>query len=268
MREIGTSTHVDLRKLTAWRTHSSDAGGVKVMRDAKLALSTSIYHRLEWRYAKLIFENSRLRLSPLSDWPDPYEAWWCSELFGRPRTPLHGVNAYALCWTMSKFDEPAWRMVGYGRTEPIVRLRCTVNSLLESARASLGAQPGSWYIGRVRYRTTERLRSLAARLVGGDGSSAERAHKDVGRTAASLLIRKRKAFRFEEEVRLIYLDQKGSLPKSEIFLPIDQAIITDVMTSPYAKDQRKRVAQELKVFGRRPRRSLVLARPSWMGGAD
>lgn len=266
MRKGDSVAQVDLQKLTPWQTHFRGVRGAKVMRDARLPLSTSIYHRLEWRYARLIFENSRLRLSPLLDWPDPYEAWWCGELFGRPRTPLHGINAYALCWTMSKFDEPAWRMVGYGRSEPIVRLRCTVQSLLESARESLGAQPGSWYIGRVRYRRTSRLRLLAGRLDQCDSSSAERKLKDVGRTAASLLIRKRKAFRFEEEVRLIFLDQQGSPPKTEIFLPVDRAMITDVMTSPYATNQRARVAQELAIFGRKPRRSLVLSRPRWMRG--
>jgi hypothetical protein len=45
-------------------------------------------------------------------------------------------------------------------------------------------------------------------------------------------------------------------------------MITDVMTSPYATDQRRRVAEELGVYGMKPRRSLVLARPSWMRGDD
>lgn len=238
------------------------------MRDATLAFNTSIYHRLEWRYAESIFKHSRLRLSPISDWPDPYEAWWCHELFGRQSSPLSGVNAYALCWTMSKSDEPAWRMVGYGRSEPIVRLRCTVEGLLNAAQQSLRVQPGSWCIGRVRYRTTNQLRSLAARLDQYDGSSTERKLKDVGRTAASLLIRKRKAFRFEEEVRLIFLDKKGSVPRKEVFLPFDQSKITDVLISPFAKDQGQLVAQGLSLYGREPRRSLVMAKPSWMKKRD
>jgi hypothetical protein len=118
------------QELTSWQCYHCSKDGMKVMIDEFLPANLRVYHRLEWRYGRLIFENLRLRLSPVRDWVDPYEAWWCRELFSRPGSSLERVNAYALCWTQSNFDEPAWRMTGYGRREPIVRLRSSVRRLL------------------------------------------------------------------------------------------------------------------------------------------
>jgi len=252
---------VTLSKLTSWQNYHRLEDGSKVMLDASLSIESSIYHRLEWKFAQLIFQDVQLRLSPVRDWKDPYESWWCEELFERQGSPLRGINAYALCWTLSRYDEPAWRMVGYGRSEPIVRITRPVGAILEAAKRHIEANRGTWFLGKVRYRPERRLRLLSERL----SESAASPLKHVASTAASLLIRKRKAFRFEEEVRLIFLDRPGAPARPQLFLPIEIAGITDVMTSPYAdRGQRRNVIDGLKPFGLRPRRSSVMNPPAWV----
>lgn len=48
-------------------------------------VTRSIHHRLEWRYARLVFRKAQIRLSRVRAWPEPYEAWWCDELFAEQR---------------------------------------------------------------------------------------------------------------------------------------------------------------------------------------
>lgn len=238
-----------------WKSIQKAEDGRKVMCDDSSGAMGHVYHRLPWCHAKLVFENARLRLSPVRTWPDSYERWWCDGLFGRP-TALAGVSAYALCWTTSRFDEPAWRMAGYGKEEPLVRLRCNGPSLLKAVRQHLHTAGGSWFLGAVRYQATARLRELARQV-------NDRKHKEVARTAATMLLHKRRAFSFEKEVRLLFLDRAP--PRDEIFLPIDpKAIISQVMTSPYATpEQHEMVRDDLGRYGIKPLRSLVLSAPIW-----
>jgi hypothetical protein len=70
--------------------------------------------------------------------------------------------------------------------------------------------------------------------------------KDVGRATATLLLRKRIAFRFENEVRTIWVDSEPQ--STALFLPIDaKTVVRQVMCSPYAHpDQRARIRQEFE----------------------
>jgi hypothetical protein len=238
----------------SWTRYASGSAGSKVMHDATRSLGAALYHRLEWRYAKEIFANSRLRLSPIQSWRDPYERWWCEVLFG-PASQLGQVNAYALCWTTSKFDEPAWRMAGYGKAEPIVRVRCDIESVLKAAKHQIDREAGAWFLGTVKYKRTKDLLLLAKQV--GSGR-----FKDVARTAATMLIHKRNAFQFEKEVRLVFLNRGP--PRHEVFLPIRPDAITQVMTSPYASpDKHRTVVEQLRPFGIKPIKSGVLNPPVW-----
>jgi len=68
--------------------------------------------------------------------------------------------------------------------------------------------------------------------------------KEATRTLANLLLRKRNAFRFEKEIRALWLD--GEPAKTALFVPIDpKTVVRQVMCSPYAHpDQRKRIHEE------------------------
>lgn len=222
-----------------WACAHRGTNGSKVMRDAELNNEQAyVYHMLPWPYAKEIFEKGRLRLSPVQSWKDPYEKWWCDTLFGGENN-LSGVQAYGLCWTSSTFDEPLWRLAAFGRTKkhPIVRIRCKLTNILRAGQSLIGTEDGSLYLGKVRYQRQRKLEN-AARIV------KTGRLKDVSRTAASMLLQKRNAFRFEQEIRLLWLDRHEE--RKGFFIKVDPASdIDQIMTSPYAT---RKQHQEIKTF--------------------
>jgi hypothetical protein len=221
-----------------WRQESRSSNGSKVLRDQALAASASVYHYLEYPHALSIFSAGRLRLANPAKWPDPYEHWWRETVFDPPG-PLHQTSAYALCWSRSRYDEPAWRMVGFERTNPIIRIRCRVRDILAAARTLAEQRPGAFFAGKVSYESAEELGQRASSVRAGE-------MKDLARTAANLLLRKRNAFRFEKEVRILWLDQEPQ--NTALYLPIDaQSVVRQVMCSPHTHpEQRAKIHHEFK----------------------
>jgi hypothetical protein len=219
-----------------WRQHSRAPNGSKVFRDESLKDSASVYHYLEYPHALSIFSEGRLRLANPTNWPDPYEHWWCRTIFGRPG-PLQHASAYVLSWSRSQYDEPAWRMAGFQRTNPIVRIRCRLRDILAAASTLAEGRSGAFFTGKVGYEREEELWRQANSVQAGE-------IKEVTRAAANLLLRKRSALRFEREVRTLWLD--GEPQNTALFLPIDpKTVVKQVMCSPYAHpDQRARIRQE------------------------
>jgi hypothetical protein len=233
------------------------ADGRKLMQDSTSAGLKSLYHHMEWRYAQLALQNGHLRLSAVSGWSDPYEKAWAKILFDRPGSALKGAVAYGICFTTSTYDEPAWRMHGFSRPPPMVRLRLRKDSILDAVRASLAVHAGSWFLGSVRYRPTADLNSLARIVVG-------QQQKDVSRMAAAMLLHKRNAFEFEKEVRLLLILPPGTPAGDAFFLPIPTSVVTQVMSSPHTTDvECHRVESELSVLGKKLTRSGVLRGPNW-----
>jgi hypothetical protein len=232
MRRVSSS------QSTRWRQESRSPNGSKVFRDDRLGASASVYHYLEYPHALSIFSEDRLRLANPMRWPDPYEQGWCKTVFDPP-SPLHHTSVYALCWSRSHFDEPAWRMAGFQRSNPIIRIRCRVRDILAAAGTLAEQRPGSFFTGSVCYEREERLWRRAQSAQAGE-------LKEVTRAAANLLLRKRTAFRFEKEVRTLWLDSEPQ--NTALFLPIDaKSIVKQVMCSPYAHaDQKARIHQEFK----------------------
>jgi hypothetical protein len=221
-----------------WRQESRSPNGSRVFRDERLSASASVYHYLEYPHALSIFSEDRLRLADPMRWSDPYEHGWCKTVLDRP-SPLHQASAYALCWSRSRFDEPAWRMAGFQRTNPIIRIRCRVRDILAAARALAEQRPGTFFAGKVCYEREEELWRRAKSALAADV-------KEVSRMAANLLLRKRNALRFEKEVRTLWLDRE---PKNTaLFLPIDaKSVVRQVMCSPHVHpDQRAKIHQEFK----------------------
>jgi hypothetical protein len=221
-----------------WRQESRSPDGSKVFRDERLTASASVYHYLEYPHALSIFSEGRLRLANPTGWPDPYEHWWCKAVFGRPG-PLHRTSAYVLCWSRSHYDEPAWRMTGFQRTNPIVRIRCRVSDILAGASTLAEQRPGSFFMGKVCYESEEVLSQRASAV-------QAREMKEVTRATANLLLRKRNALRFEKEVRALWLDREPQ--NTALYVPIDaKSVVKQVMCSPHAHpDQRAKIHQEFK----------------------
>jgi hypothetical protein len=221
-----------------WRQESRSPNGSKVFRDERLNASASVYHYLEYPHALSIFSEGRLRLANPTGWSDPYEQWWRKTLVDRPGAP-HLTSAYVLCWSRSRFDDPAWRMAGFQRTNPIIRIRCRVRDILTAASSLAEQRPGSFFTGKVCYEKEEELQHRAKSVQAGE-------MKEVTRAAANLLLRKRDAFRFEKEVRALWFDHAPQ--NTALYLPIDaKSVVKQVMCSPHAHpDQRMKIHQEFK----------------------
>jgi len=204
-----------------WLRAARQRDGGAVLRDKELSPRVSVYHYLEYPHALAIFADNRLRLANPAGWADPYERQWYERL---PK----GLSSYALCWNRSRFDEPAWRMIGFGRSNALVRIRCRVQSILSAAASLAEQRKGEFYIGKVRYSNE---------------------HAEEAKTVANLLLRKSTAVRFEREVRALWFDKQ---PQNKgLLLPIDaQETITQVMCSPHAHpDVKARIQQEFDKFG-------------------
>ena len=214
------STLASIKWLRASRQR--DAG--LVLRDKELSPGVAVYHYLEYPHALAIFSENRLRLANPAGWTDPYE-------LGRLARIAAGNSVYALCFNRSRYDEPAWRMVGFGRTNALVRIRCRMRNLLAAAVTLAEQREGQFHIGKVRY------------------DQREPAVKDDLKSAAGLLLHKSPALRFEREVRALWFDSE---PQNKgLFLPIEaQETVTQVMCSPHAHpDVKARIQQEFEKFG-------------------
>ncbi len=235
----------------------ASAGGRKLMQDGMSAGLKYLYHHMEWRYAQLVLQNRRLRLSSVSSWNDPYEKAWADILFNRPGSALSGSAAYGICFTTSTYDEPAWRMHGFSKPPPMIRLKFRTEGIIDAARSSLASSTGSWFLGCVRYRRTDELNSLA-------GTVLHREQKDVSRTAAGMLLQKRSAFAFEKEVRLLLIVPSGTIASPNVLLPITTSAVTQVMASPHSTaSECDQIESELSAYGMKLTRSRVLRGPNW-----
>lgn len=182
---------IDQKHPISWSLVERGADGRKVMKDPALT-KPFLYHMLEWRYAKVIFETNKLRLSPVRSWQDPYERWWCDGLFNRPG-PLSGFQPYGSCWTTGAHDEPRWRMAGFGpdKETPVVRIRCRVDAMVNAAKGLLKNGAGSAFLGRVQYRGERTLVRLAQSVAEGEERSYPDGRDHAVAQAACLQVRRR-----------------------------------------------------------------------------
>src|ERR1700759_4591233 len=133
------------KRSVQWQQEARSRTGGKVLRDERLTPSASIYHYLEYPHALSIFSEDRLRLGNPRGWQDPYESWWNRSLFGAPDS-AQPISTYALCWSRSYFDEPAWRMGGFQRDNPIIRVRCLVRDIVAAAASLAEERAGSFFV--------------------------------------------------------------------------------------------------------------------------
>lgn len=140
-------------------------------------------------------------------------------------------NVYGQCWTLESASDAIWQI--YSREQNAVRVRTTVGKLIDSLRSvHRDLADVSYFIGRVEYLTERRLREFGRTIF----------KKDITpeAVARSLLV-KRRAYKHENEVRLIlYFEPKSIKHSNGIYKyklspldVIDQAMIDGRV--PYAE---------------------------------
>jgi hypothetical protein len=216
------------------------SSGVWVDRD--VSLNQTLYRYVQWKpHGEGHLNDGALFFSAPSRWPDPYEKWWCEELF-RPGSKLSQVSPYALCMTTSWGDEPYWRMYDHSGTVPVVRFTTTVGRLVAALSNFVVPLRTKVFIGKVQYHSSNDLRREAHKL------RARGAEGELARHVAHALMLKRTAFAFESEHRAIILDrspaQKGRFIQ---FSPTE--LYTRVMISPSAKQWEAKIRTALAAHG-------------------
>jgi hypothetical protein len=216
------------------REYENPAKGMVYLRE--LVPSTTVYRYMHQGQLEDLLSTSKLKLRPPHGWDDPHEEWWCKELF-QDGSALQDAQPYASCWTVRNMDEPFWRFYSCRckpdspPPPPAVRIRTTVGKLVEVLSRAVDATPAKVFIGRVRYCASEVLEQAAKRM-------REGYKKEVASEAANGLHMKRNAFRFEQEVRVLWIEDDRP-PREDTKVPIDPLLLIDqVMIGP-AKDRDK-----------------------------
>jgi hypothetical protein len=210
----------------------------------------------------------RLMLVHPEMWEDPYELLFTRVII-ESRTPPYkqtrlelAVSAYAQCWSMTQESDTLLRAysrvvkdVHSGRNtcprDEGVQVRSTPRKLL-SALTSWSLCPASEYcfIGKVEYLSTDEIEQHLAYRVGRLGFHAF----DDALARAEILLKKRRVFAHEAEVRLIYVECRDVAREKLVRVPIDPTeIFEEVSFDPrlvlFERKEREAVARALGYNG-------------------
>lgn len=167
---------------------------------SNLSPTTRIYRIFSRRYFFELFRKNENALVLPQKWDDPFENVFLNspaEIPGGDHVSFAFRNdVYGQCWTLSAASDAIWQI--YSHNKNAIRLRTTVGKLIESLRAqNLGWADQCCFIGRVNYLSDKKLREF--------GETVFKAGISSSMIARSLLV-KRRAYKHENEVRLIYIE--------------------------------------------------------------
>lgn len=167
-----------------------------------------------------IFQTQENTLVKPELWDDKFENFVLKSKLHTPSGKLIEYDVheriYGQCWTLEKSSDAMWRI--YSKDKKSIRIRTTIEALLDSISvATVATNCCEHSIGRVDYLPEKKLVSRAKATFENDGQVT------FGNLFKSLLI-KRKAFKHENEIRLMFLDWsenagriKGTQPFEFIF---------------------------------------------------
>lgn len=234
-------TKVNLHVLPAWeRAEDKRAPPQRgVFTHSDLPASTVLYRYMTLALAELTLRGGALWMRPPQRWDDPYERWWCEELF-RSDSKLREAKAYGICWTSRNRDEPIWRIYTTpGSTEPAIRFKTTAGKLIAWANAEVQAHHGKAFLGRVRYWPEAKLLHEAKALRAGPATA------QVARVAAQALHLKRRQFKLEAETRLLWIET-SDVQADHRNLPL-AGLIDQIMIGP-TTDPKQRIEARRKLL--------------------
>lgn len=160
-------------------------------------------------------------------WDDPFENFILNIPIQKPNggTSLSPIRnrAYGQCWTKNTESDAMWRI--YAPRHDGVKIRATVKKLFQSLHSSQTKYKyNSCYIGSVTYNKKEDIDNLVSDRIALKNKFAG----SIGQ-ARSLLF-KRYAFKYESEVRLIYLEPNNKSRSSIYSYSCDMLSLIDSIT--------------------------------------
>lgn len=166
-----------------------------------LSYDTPIYRIFSCkRFYQMMKTNELILVNP-DMWDDPFENFYlkADAFMGDEKVSLESLRKgwFGQCWTLNDDTDAMWRI--YSPEKNGVRLKTTVGKLFRAVIEEQGpilADFGS-FIGKVEYLSKEEIhkyhkQTFSETMLGGQGTEF-----------AKMLLRKRKAFEHEAEVRVL-----------------------------------------------------------------
>ena len=223
---------------------------------------TRIYRIFSRDWFFQLFEDRQNALVWPAMWDDPFENVF---LRARVRT-RRGENGrfgvhddvYGQCWTLERASDAMWQI--YSRNKDAIRVRTTVGKLIRSIRAeNRGWTDSKCFIGRVEYMKDSELREFG-KTVFSAGLSREA-------VARSLTV-KRKAYKHEMEVRLIYIDPRNTKHPGGVYkynldplVLIEQAMVDGRVSYGDYQPVKAEIMRRTGLKPRQVKRSLLYRQP-------
>lgn len=189
-----------------------------------LESSTQLYRILGFERLVEVFETGELHLSHPSTWEDPYET---------ALTHRISKSLFATCWCKNPVSDAMWRI--YSKNDLSVRMSTTVGKITAQIDTSQKRATFAYLLDDVAYESqatiTLRLNQIKTRLEA----------RFNPKTAARALLLKRRAFKHEDEVRIVaYARDRSSthIPRDGYKIAVKpHELITGVLVDPRAPNQ-------------------------------
>jgi dipeptidyl aminopeptidase/acylaminoacyl peptidase len=227
-------------------------------------LDQYIYRIMKQEHVISLFKDRTNVLSRMSNWKDKFENLQLRMggiLEGEAFSYGFKNDFVGQCWTRDAYSEAMWGIYANDPNVRFLRIRSTPRKLLTSlVRAHPRMPQDTCFLGRVRYL---REKTLKARIENG-----QQLEVSAQRFAEALLL-KRKAFKHEKEVRLLYLDtderqEAGGLYKYTLD---PHELVTQIMADPNRDRSRwlsdKANLQRDTGFTGEIKRSKIYDPPEW-----
>ena len=223
-----------------------------------------IYRILPQAYVLDLFAKRRNVLSRIHNWKDKFENFQLKlggVLDGEAFNYSFAEDFVGQCWTRDAYSEAMWGIYANDQAKRYLRIRSTPRRLLSALiKAHPEAAQDRCFLGKVEYKTEAELEAWLHR-----GGPLQLSAAEFARS----LLMKRRGFRHEREVRLLYFEEKKDQDERGLYsYPVDpHAMITQIMADPN-RDRRqwtadKKAIAEATGFEGAIKRSKIYDPPDW-----
>ncbi len=174
-----------------------------------------------------MFEEEENALVKPELWDDPFENFILNipirHKNGKVSKSTLRKRGYGQCWTLNIESDAMWRI--YSPDKNGVKIRTTIRKLFQSLYSAQTSYARiSCFIGKVKYYSKKEIEQLVSDRI----AVRNQFNGSIGQ-ARSLLF-KRKAFKHEKEIRLIYLDPHNQSNSNVYLYPCDPLSLIDRIT--------------------------------------
>ncbi|MFS8053476.1 hypothetical protein QD357_11615 [Rhizobium sp. BR 317] len=227
------------------------------------SLDRNVYRIMPEAWVLSMFSNKANTLTQVHKWKDKFENFLLNAggvLDGEPFAYSFKEDFVGQCWTSKSLSEAMWGIYANDPTKRFLRIRSTPRKLLASLVAAHPEMPQyTCFIGKVKYETESGLRDFL------NNNGLLQISSDV--FARSLLL-KRRAFKHESEIRLLFFGDAKHYSSGLYSYTFDpHIVITQIMADPN-RDRKnwqtdKQNIRKATGFSGEVKRSKIYDSPEW-----